>query len=87
MTAIKKGSLVRIVWQDAEADSGWKTEEEIEQDTLASTMCETVGFLVKLPTKVSPMYFVASTKSEAEETHWNAIMKIPKAWVKDIKPL
>jgi len=84
---IKKGQLVHISWQDAEAHSGWTSEEEIDDQDLGSMMCETVGYLAKLPSKTSPIYVVASTRSQGEKLEYNAIMKIPKAWVKEIKEL
>ncbi len=84
---MKKGQLVRIVWQDAEAHSGWTSEDELDSADLTSMVCETVGFLAKLPSKASPMYIVASTRSQGEKLEYNAIMKIPKAWVQEIKEI
>jgi hypothetical protein len=72
--------IVKIVWMDAETDSGWRTAEEIE-DLTVDAPCVTVGFLVRKPTKKSPFYLVANTVSA---DHSNGIIKIPKVWVQSV---
>lgn len=78
---MKKGQIAHIVWHDAEVTGEWMDESDLTDHS--STICETVGFIVKLPTKKDPMYIVASTRSGKSE--FNAITKIPKLWVTEIK--
>ena len=84
---IKKGSLVHITWHDAEVTSEWKKEDDLTDHS--STLCETVGYVVKRPTKKSPIYITASTRSKDDDGHYeyNAIYKIPVAWVKEVKEI
>lgn len=80
--AFKKGQVVHIKWHDAEVTSDWTEEDDPELNDHSSTLCETVGFLVKEPTKKDPMYVIASTRSGKE---YNAIIKIPKTWIEEIE--
>lgn len=85
---IKKGEIVFVKWLDAEVISDWTGEDDDALADHASTVCETVGYLVKAPTKKDPMYIVAATKSIADgKLQYNAITKIPKSWVQEIKEL
>lgn len=62
----------------------WTKEDDLQDHS--STNCETVGFLVYGVNKKTTMYVVASTRSKGEKgMEYNAITKIPKAWVKTIK--
>ena len=85
---IKKGTLVYVRWHDAEVISGWTNEDDATLADHDSTICETVGYLVKAPTKRDPMYIVAATRAMDDgKPQYNAITKIPKAWVEEIKEL
>lgn len=82
--AFKKGQIVHILWHDAEVVGEWKEAGDLNDHS--STLCETVGFVVKAPTKKDPMYIVASTRSKSDGTYeFNAITKIPKTWVEKIE--
>lgn len=84
--ACKKGDVVHIVWLDAEVDNEWREEDDLQDHS--SLLCETVGYLINKPTKKSPVYVVASTRSKGEKKdQYNAITKIPLAWVKEIETL
>lgn len=56
---------------------------------ILTMQCETVGFVVKKPTKASPVYVIAATRSKDDEGdyEYNAITKIPMAWVTEIKEI
>ena len=83
---IKKGSLIHIKWHDAEVTADWTKEDDLEDHS--STICETVGFVIKKPTKKDPIYVVASTRSKSDgEYEFNAITKIPLAWITEITNL
>lgn len=88
LVAVKKGDLVHVIWYDAEAMTGWTEEDSKSLSDHASTICETVGFLVKNATKKDPFFIVASTKSQdGGKYEYNAIMKIPKGWVKEMSKI
>lgn len=82
-----KHPIVEIQWVDAETEHGWKSPEEIE--TMQGANCTTVGFLVRKPTKKNPIYVVAATVGYDADgsAEFNAIHKIPKAWVKSYKEI
>lgn len=83
---MKKGQLVHVIWHDAETTAEWKSEEDLQDHD--STLCETVGFLVKTPAKKDLMFIIASTQShdkKEKKVEYNAIIKIPRVWVKEIK--
>ncbi len=83
----KSYPVVRVYWFDAETSAGWQTEAEVDKEPVGNPVC-TIGFLVRRPSKTFPMYIVASTLADqGEETHFNATIKIPKAWVKSIEVL
>lgn len=74
---------------DAEADNGWRSEQEIKNEEIGKPVT-TVGFLVRKPSKGFPMYMIASTISLDEgDGTWqhNNIMKIPKQWVKSLREI
>lgn len=81
-----KFPLVRILWIDAETDNSWQTQEEVNKEEVGDPVV-TVGFLIRKPNKRFPMYMVASTVTQGDEPHFNAIIKIPKTWVVSIEPL
>lgn len=84
--AFKKGQIVHVQWVDAEVTAEWTDEDAL--DDHSSTFCETVGFLVSAPTKKNPMYVIAATRSKGEKKmEYNAIQKIPKAWVKEMEEI
>lgn len=80
-----KHPVVKIIWMDAEVESGWKSPEEVEKMTAAT--CCTIGFLVKKPTKARPVYVVASTVGidDGDDGDTTAHTKIPKSWVKSVE--
>lgn len=81
---VKKGQLVHLVWFDAEAQNEWKEEKDLMVENHDSTRCETVGWVVKAPTKKEPMWVIASTKSKGDKgMDYNQIFKIPAQWVKE----
>lgn len=82
---IKKGSLVHIAWKDAEVTGEWTSEENLNDHSTLS--CETVGFVIRRPTKKEPIYIVASTRSKDDDGkfEYNAITKIPMAWISEVK--
>ena len=84
---MRKGQLVHIAWHDAEVTGEWTSEEDL--DDHSTLLCETVGYVVKNATVKSPVYVVASTRSKDDDGkyEYNAITKIPKAWVKEIEEL
>lgn len=85
---MKKGQLVHVVWHDAEVSADWTEEDDKALTDHSSTVCETVGFLVHQPTKSNPMYVIAATRSKGEKKmEYNAIQKIPKVWVKELKEI
>jgi hypothetical protein len=84
---MKRGQLVHVKWHDAEVTAEWKSADDLVDHS--TTECETVGFLVKKATKRDPMYVVASTRSVDDDGdyEYNAITKIPKAWVDAIEEI
>lgn len=85
---MKKGDLIHIAWMDAETHNEWTDEAVLLKKSNSSLLCETVGFLVKKATPKSPVFIVASSRSKADGKYeYNAITKIPKAWVKEIEQL
>lgn len=84
---IKKGSLVHLRWMDAEATAEWTEEAELHDHSTLE--CETAGFLVTGPTKKSPVYVIAATRSKDNngKHEYNAIQKIPSAWVTEVKEI
>lgn len=84
---MRKGQLVHIVWHDAETTAEWTSEADLEDHS--TLLCETVGYLIKNATKKSPIFVVAATRSKDDDGdyEYNAITKIPKAWVKEIDTL
>lgn len=82
-----KFPLVRVLWIDAESDNSWVTHEQVNKEEVGDPVV-TVGFLIRSPTKRFPMYMVASTVTQdMDDPHFNAVMKIPKVWVKSIENL
>lgn len=84
-TAKKTHPIVRILWVDASASNDWKSKHDIEGETVGEPTI-TIGFLIKKPSKKVPMFVVAST-FDPETEHFNAIMRIPKVWVKSVEEL
>lgn len=84
---MRKGQLVHIVWHDAETSNEWTSEEDL--DDHSTLLCETVGYLVRNATNRSPIFVVAASRSKDADGkfEYNAITKIPKAWVKEIEEL
>lgn len=78
-------TTVKIEWVDAEVEAGWKSPEEIEK--MQGAPCTTIGFLVRKPTKRSPVFVVAHTVGADHEGDVNGVIKIPKAWVKSVENL
>ena len=71
--------VLKIVWLDAVAESGW--EENATTKKLKLEECITVGFLIE---KNKDSLIVASSVSKKEN---NARMCIPIKWIKSIKKL
>lgn len=84
----KKYPLVRVEWIDAESDPSWKDEEEISKEPVGIPVVS-VGFLVRRPTKVFPMYMVSATMAERDMGGpiFTTSIKIPKAWVKSVNEI
>lgn len=81
--------IVRVVWTDAMAINEWKTLEELKKDEGEDKApCVSVGFLVK---KTREFYYVANTITSGAKTIddilMNAIMMIPRKWVKSIEEI
>lgn len=75
--------IVKVEWVDAESEAGWHTPEEVEK--MQGAPCVTIGFLVRKPTRKSPIYVVAHTVGADHEGDVNGVIKIPKAWVKSVE--
>ena len=87
--SVKKGELVHVLWYDAETINEWTDEDADIVTDHSTSICETVGYLVKSATKKDPYYVVASSRSldSHKKYEYNAVTKIPKGFVKEIKPV
>jgi hypothetical protein len=81
-----KFPLVRILWVDAETDNSWNSLDQVNKEEVGDPVV-TVGFLIRKPNKRFPMYMVASTVTQGDDPHFNAIIKIPKVWVVSVEDL
>jgi hypothetical protein len=71
--------FVKILWQDAETDDGWKLDSELEPK---EHTCVTVGFLIRRERK---FYLVASTISiNGDEPETCSRMQIPRGMVQSL---
>lgn len=86
---MKKGELVHVTWNDAETINEWTDEDADTLTDHSTAICETVGYLVKAATKKDPFYIVASSRSldSNKKYEYNAVTKIPKGFVREIKPV
>jgi hypothetical protein len=77
--SLPPGALVRVVWIDADADTGWTTLADALSRPPSTV--ETVGWVVGH----TDIYLVVAADRHGD--HVNAVGRIPHWWVTDIEVL
>ena len=81
--------VVKVTWIDSESHDAWTTEEDIKKES-PELHCISIGYLIRKPTKKTPAYYVASTRTvprDGEQRQFACTMKIPAICVKSVQEL
>lgn len=80
---IDKSKIYLIEWQDAHANTGWMSDNELENFiNQEKCICQEVGWL--LSENKDEIVIASRTIKylQENECEWGMIQKIPKAWIK-----
>lgn len=80
---VDRGTLVMVLWHDAEASHGWQTEEESLSESEAQAPALSVGWVVDpaRKTKMGPQLVLCADKAEDDIHPNNRRLAIPHGMV------